>query len=229
MNQLILGPVVFADFEVPGRVVFGGRQRQAVHQLPGGLRVIDAMGRDDSPIAWRGIFGGPEAAARAQALDLLRAQGTALTLSWDTFAYVVILSEFVAAYERQNWVPYRIVCTVVTDETAVLVQAAFSVVQGMLADLSTAGTIAGLDLSGASSSVAAPSALVVGSAGYAAAGTSLQSTAGSISASLAAAGANLTAATDFPSAASAARQCAQLAAAQGYVQRTQVNLAAAGS
>lgn len=229
MSQLILGPVVFADFEIPGRIAFGGRQHQAVHHLPGGMRVIDVMGRDDLPIAWHGIFGGPDAAQRAQALDLLRAEGSALTLTWDTFAYVVILSEFVAVYERQNWVPYRIVCTVVADQTAILAEAALSVVQGMLADLSSAGTIAGLDLSGVSGAVAAPSALIVGSGSYAAAGTSLQSAAGAMSTGLATAGANLIAATDFPTAASAAQQCAQLAAAQGYVQRAQANLATSGS
>jgi hypothetical protein len=229
MSDLILGPIVFADFEVPGRIVFGGRQRQAVHQLPGGLRVIDTMGRDDAPIAWRGIFSGPLAAARAQALDLLRAQGAPWTLSWDTFSYLVIISEFTAVYQRQNWVPYRIVCSVVANSTAVLAEAAISVVQGMVGDLTTAGTIAGLDLSGALAAVAAPSALAVGSASYAAAGASLQSAVTGISASLTTAGTNLTAATDFPAAASAAQQCAQLAAAQGYVQRAQANLAAGGS
>jgi hypothetical protein len=58
---LVLGPVAFSDFEDPERIRFGGAQRLAVHKLPGGARVIDALGPDDTEIGWSGIF-----AARAR-------------------------------------------------------------------------------------------------------------------------------------------------------------------
>lgn len=53
---LVLGPIAFADFEIPERIRFGGNQRLAVHQLPGGRRVVDALGRDDGEICWSGVF-----------------------------------------------------------------------------------------------------------------------------------------------------------------------------
>ena len=43
-NQtLLLGSVQFADFELPTSITWGGAQSLAVHRLPGGVRVIDAM------------------------------------------------------------------------------------------------------------------------------------------------------------------------------------------
>lgn len=229
MSGLYLGPVAFQDFEVPERIVFGGRQRVAIHQLPGGGRVIDAMGRDDAPLAWTGIFSGPSAAARALQLDLMRAEGLAWPLVWDVFSYLVVVSDFAASYERGNWIPYRIVCSVVVDHTAILAQATLSLVEGVIADLAAGTGIAGVDLSAVTAALAGPSAVVPGSNSYAIAGIALDAASGGIAASLASAGTTLLAATDFPTAATAARQSAQLAAAQGYVQRAKTNLDNAGS
>ena len=50
--------IVFQDFELPSGINFGGRQRLALHRLPGGSRVIDALGRDDAQISFAGIFTG---------------------------------------------------------------------------------------------------------------------------------------------------------------------------
>src|SRR5689334_14980148 len=66
-EYLLIGPVLLEAFELPARVGWGGRQRMAVHRLPGGRRVIDAMGRDDADIAWTGVFTGSDAVARARA------------------------------------------------------------------------------------------------------------------------------------------------------------------
>ena len=229
MSGLILGPVAFQHFEVPGRIVFGGRQRVAVHQLPGGGRVIDAMGRDDTPLTWNGIFNGPSAAPRALQLDLMRAEGLAWPLAWDVLSYVVIVTEFAASYERTNWIPYRISCIVVADQTAVLAQGALSLVQGVLADLASASGIGGVDVAVATAALAGAAAPVAGSAYYSVAASSLAATSAGIASGLTSTDANLTNAPDFPSAAAAAQQSAQLAAAQGYLRRAQANLANAGS
>ena len=74
--MLLLGPVVFQDFELPGWVRFGGAQRLAVHQMPGGARVIDMLGRDDAEICWSGVFSGSDAPERARLIDLMRADLT---------------------------------------------------------------------------------------------------------------------------------------------------------
>ncbi len=229
MSGLLLGPVSFQDFEVPGRIVFGGRQRVAVHRMPGGGRVIDAMGRDDAPLVWTGTFSGPSAASRALQLDLMRAEGLAWSLTWDVFSYLVVVTEFTASYERANWIPYWVGCSVVADETAALAQVGLSLVQGVLADLASAGGFAGVDVSAATAALTGAGAVVPGSAAYAAATASLTAASAAATAALATAGAGLVSTTDFPTAAAAAQQAAQLAAAQGYVRRAQTNLVNAGS
>lgn len=50
---LLLGPVVFQEFEIPPCINFGGRQRLAMHRMPDGARIVDALGRDDAQIAPR--------------------------------------------------------------------------------------------------------------------------------------------------------------------------------
>jgi hypothetical protein len=229
MSGLFLGPVAFEDFEVPGRIVFGGRQLVAVHQLPGGARVIDTLGRDDAPLGWTGTFSGASATARALQLDLMRAGGLPWPLAWDVLSYLVVVTEFTASYERTNWIPYRIVCSVVVDETAVLAEALLSLAENVVGDLASASGIAGIDLSAATAALADPSAIVPGSGSYAVAGSALTAASGSVAAGLLSSGTTLLASTDFPTLAAAAQQSAQFAAAQGYVQRAQTNLANAGS
>ena len=73
--SLTLGPVAFAGFEIPSSITLGGRQRLAIHKLPGGLRIIDALGPDPADLAWSGIFTGPDAADRARLLDAMRVGG----------------------------------------------------------------------------------------------------------------------------------------------------------
>ena len=45
---VILGPIALQGFEVPESITIGGAQRLAIHRLPGGARVIDALGPDDA-------------------------------------------------------------------------------------------------------------------------------------------------------------------------------------
>ena len=116
--MLLLGPIVFQDFEIPESLAFGGTQSLTIHRLPGGARVIDAMGRDDAEMHWSGTFSGPFAAERARAIDLLRVEGQRLALIWDAFFYTVVIACFEAEYTRPTWIPYRLSCTVLVDEAA---------------------------------------------------------------------------------------------------------------
>ena len=169
---LLLGPVVFQDFEVPSGVNFGGRQRLVMHRLPGGSRVIDALGRDDAQISFSGIFSGSDATLRARSLDQLRVAGIALPLTWDVLFYTVLISEFQASYRSSWWIPYRIVCTVLRDEASELIQFAASLATTALADIGTASGYAidmRVDLSPLQAALAAPGATTRGTAAYAAA------------------------------------------------------------
>ena len=113
-SLLVLGPVAFQGFEVPERITLGGRQRLAVHTLPGGTRIVDAMGPDDRELAWSGMISGIGADERVRQLDRLRQAGEALPLGWDGWRYTVVISRFEADSANPWWVPYRISCTVLS-------------------------------------------------------------------------------------------------------------------
>ena len=115
MDGLLLGPVLFQAFEVPAWVRFGGRQRLAVHALPGGGRVVDALGADEGDLAWSGAFSGMDAGLRAQTLDELRRAGQPLLCTWSGWAYQVVISEFEAQSAGPWWVPYRLRLLVLYD------------------------------------------------------------------------------------------------------------------
>lgn len=241
---LVLGPVAFADFEIPERIRFGGMQRLAVHQLPGGGRVIDALGRDDCEICWSGAFTGEDATARARLVDALRVQGGPLPLTWDVFFYSVAIAEFTADYCKNWWIPYRITCTVLRDEAEAIIAAAAGLATDVVSDIGIAAGLAGgvgVDLSGAQTALTTANAVVPGTAAYAAAQTALQGSqsqigrgidaadlqAGAIAAGLPAttppAAAGIAAVTG---AADALGRLGTLTAAKGYVGRSLVNLQA---
>ena len=218
--SLTLGPVAFAGFELPSSITVGGRQRLAMHRLPGGLRVIDALGPDPADIAFSGIFTGPDAADRARLLDTLRVAGATLPLAWDAFAYTVIVEQFEADYRSPWWIPYRLTCSVLRDEVAALVTTAIQLAPTLSADLLAAGNLAAT----ASVAVSAPGATTAGTPANAAAQASLGMTLAAYDTQIAAASGNLQA-PDLPTAAASAGLLAQLTAARAYAARATRNLA----
>lgn len=241
---LVLGSVVFQNFEVPSGILFGGRQRLAVHRLPGGARVIDALGRDDSRISFSGYFFGSDATLRARTLDELRAAGVVLPMTWDVFYYSVLISEFSADYQNGWWIPYRITCTVLRDEASFLEQAALSLAASVLSDAASASEAAlgsDVDLSSLQDTLGVPDATQRGAAGYASAQLSLQGAQTTLDNSITSAELSLASAdplgTAAPNAAIAgllsatdtAGQLGALTTARAYVDRAAVNLANASS
>jgi hypothetical protein len=229
-TELLLGPVLFADFEVPERISFGGSQRLAIHSLPGGGRVIDALGRDDADITWSGIFTGPDAANRARLLDTLRAEGAALPLTWDAFCYAVVIARFAADYAHPNWVPYRLTCTVLRDEAASPPTTMPNLAASLAADLATAAT----NTSAATTALAVAGATSRGTPAYAAATIALATTTATLRATIAANETTLTAAspTTAPGLTTAYNTAGTIAAATlslGYISRAGKNLANAGT
>lgn len=112
-----LGDFEFQGFEVPPEIPFGGEQQLVIHKLPGGRRVVDAMGRDDSQLEWRGIITGPNAEDRARYLDGLRVRGDELVLTWSRLRYRVVIQSLELVFKRFYHVPYRICCVVIEDQT----------------------------------------------------------------------------------------------------------------
>jgi hypothetical protein len=115
---LTLGGVIFQGFEIPDVIPIGGEQALVVHKLPGGSRVIDAMGADHRDISWSGRFRSTNAESRARILDGYRIGGQQFLLQWSTYRYQVIVHSFEAMYQQPFEIPYSISCTVVTDESA---------------------------------------------------------------------------------------------------------------
>lgn len=117
-TTLKLGDFEFSGMEIPASIAFGGSQRLSVHQLIGGAKVVDAMGRADKPLTWGGLFMGTTAVDRARYLDTLRVAGLPLALTWGAFSYLVLIREFDAVYEKSYQVPFSITCEVVKDNTS---------------------------------------------------------------------------------------------------------------
>ncbi len=241
---LLLGPVVFHDFEVPARINIGGIQRLALHRLVGGARVIDLLGRDDAEIRFEGVFSGSDATLRARTLDELRASGMTLPLTWDVFYYTVLVTQFEAEYRTSWWIPFRIACTVLRDEAAALISTAVTLVDSVAADITAAVSAAGgagLDLSATQSALGLPNATIFGASAYAGAQASLGSAQTSISqgitsaegalndAGLASASSASAGIEGLGAATSAAQQLAALTVARGYVARAAVNLSNAST
>lgn len=222
--SLTLGPVAFAGFELPSSITLGGKQRLAIHKLPGGLRIIDALGADPADLAWSGIFTGPDAADRARILDTLRIAGFELLLVWDAFLYTVVIESFQADYRSPWWIPYRLSCSVVRDEAAALVATAISLAPAVAADLAFAGAFAET----AAAAITMPGAITAGTAAYTNATATLNTTVTNLDSQVAAAEPAIKA-TDVPSAATACGQLAQLTAARAYTARAARNLANAST
>jgi ABC-type phosphate/phosphonate transport system substrate-binding protein len=224
-TYLQLGPISFQSFELPSQIRFGGEQRLAVHILPGGARIVDAMGRDDADIGWSGVFSGADAADRARELDVMRAQGVVRTLAWDAFCYLVVIGHFEASYHRTNWVPYRISCKVIQDLAQSPLSLASSTATSVLADLAS---VSGVDTSGAVSALGLSGAFSPGTAANVGASNAVGAVMAAAQAGMSSAGNSLLTAADPATAATAAGQLAQYADASGYAGRALANLDSAG-
>ncbi len=243
-TTLLLGPVVFQEFEIPCGINFGGKQRLAIHRWPGGLRVIDVLGRDDADICFEGIFCGTDATLRARLLDEMRVSGSLIPLTWDVFFYTVVISQFHADYATRNWIPYKITCTVLRDEASAVIEAALSLGATVLSDVGTAVTqasLGGVDISSLQTSMSDPSTMVRDTTAYGQAQTGLTSAQSSIASaingpetvlptsSVTSAGTAAGGVASLTTAIGAAQQVSQLTVAQAYVGRAAVNLANAST
>lgn len=137
-------PFVFANTEIPEYIPFGGEQLLAVHQLIGGSRQVDAMGRSDMPLEWSGVFLGQAALGRARYLDYLRSQGSRCILNWSELSYLVLIQQLQFYFERFYQLPYQISCLVVADNAKPQVIAPASIDQAIGDDMNSGLSLGGL-------------------------------------------------------------------------------------
>jgi hypothetical protein len=226
MALLIIGGLILDDFEVPSQVSFGGEQKLIIHTLIGGTRVIDAMGRDDSAVRWRGIFSGNDAGTRARLLDAMRVAGAPVSLSWDQFCYTVIIHSLSMEFQSPWWIPYDISCTVVLDQAQGVIDFAPDVSAAIASDLSSASMY--YDVSSSIAATSVSDALTEGNADYTAASGALAEAAQAINAAIESSELTL-GSTNLATLVSALGSLAQLCAARGYVARSINNLNSAGT
>jgi prophage DNA circulation protein len=252
-----LGPVVFQGQEVPEKIGIGGAQSLKVHKLPGGLRVIDAMGRDDRSLSWSGIMLGVGAEQRMLLLDSLRVSGQEITLAFGTMSYTVVVSEFTGDYRRTNWCEYSISCEVLVDNSAQFASVLPTDLQQITSDIGSALGYIPSDLPGIASVVgSAQTALAVtgaisqGSAAFTAATAAVGSAVSSVSNGISSAGASIAtlasgaagilgtdsgfaatgaAIANMATAVTSSGDVAGLVTAGGYLGRVATNLANAGA
>ena len=137
-TTVTLGLVTLNAFEIPATITFGGKQRLAVHDLPGGGRVIDVLGGTDTDITFGGIISGSDADTRAQLLDAMRIAGTSLPLSWGEQYFIVIISEADFDYRKPWWIPYRLRCVVQSNLIYTAASAVISAAASITANLASA-------------------------------------------------------------------------------------------
>ncbi len=193
-GTLTLGPIQFTGLAKPPAMPIGGRQAIFTHKLPGGGRVLDAMGPDNADIGWFGYLDGAAASATARALDRLRQSGQVVTLAWDVFSYQVLVAEF-ACDTRHIPMLYRIVCVVLADNSQSLGLSFTSLALQVTADINDGNPIAALSavsqgvvgntVTAAGTAVAVPGATTLGSAAYNTAVNAVNGAAGAINAAAA--------------------------------------------
>lgn len=114
---VILGSMTLEGHETPSQIAIGGRQAHTMHKLPGGGRIIDAMGPDENMVAWRGLFIGPMAASRVRDLDSMRTQGVPVGLSFGDYQFTVLIVGFDYSYrDRGAVIAYNVRTEIVPDQ-----------------------------------------------------------------------------------------------------------------
>ena len=136
------GTFTFTGAEVPERINFGGAHLLDVQKMIGGRRRINAMGADDEPLQWSGLFLAASAVSRARFLDSVRREGLQCTLSWDELRYTVVVAEFHADYKYPFKIPYWIRFEVIEDQTATVDSVpAITPAQALSSDLARMNTL----------------------------------------------------------------------------------------
>ena len=114
---VILGSMTLEGHEAPSEIGIGGRQAHTLHRLPGGGRIIDAMGPDENTVAWKGLFIGPSAASRVRDLDSMRVQGIPVGLSFGDYQFTVLIVGFDYSYrDRGAIISYKVRTEIVPNQ-----------------------------------------------------------------------------------------------------------------
>ena len=189
-----LATITLQAFEVPSAISFGSQQRMAVHDMPGGGRVIDVLGGSSNEIAFEGILSGSTAEERAYLLEALCVSGVTVPLVWGQHYFMVVVAQADFDYQKSWWIPYRLRCVVITNLFNAALAATTSTASSILTSLTSAASF--LDsvpgsITLAQASLTNPAATVPGSAAFATGMNNLKDAQGNLAASVTHSGAAL--------------------------------------
>ena len=244
-----LGSVVLQGVEVPSELALAGQQKLVVHKLPGGDRVINAVGADPAAIALSGMFTGPFTSSRYSALDAMRTAGTPVQLLAAGQSFLVVVSRFSYTIQQRGAViPYTIDLEVIPQLASSLSSAGTASYAGLISPdtaSALAAVSAGLTISEGDSSLLAASSALTGLSGVATTSTGyvagLGAAASALSACLTSNGTNLVAIADaalngicssaasLAAAVAAAGAIAEAVQAGSYINRALSGTSATGS
>ena len=145
-DALILGSIAFDSWSTPERMPFGGRQEMAVHQLPGGARVVDTLGPSENDIMFTGQMHADNAYGVADELDSMRIAGLQVPLTFAGRFYLVLVKECHVDIRRMPiLMEYHVSCLVVQNTMAGPLSTITSTASQLVAsDMATAMNIVGL-------------------------------------------------------------------------------------
>jgi hypothetical protein len=112
----------FVGRELPEHIRFGAAQKLVVHELVGGGRAVEALGRQPQRLEWSGLFLGAAALERAQALDSSLKSGHVQQLVCGSLRYRVVIAALSCEFQRFYQLPYTLTLEVL-DDTQVLAAA----------------------------------------------------------------------------------------------------------
>lgn len=107
--SLKIGNVSFASTEIPERFgPLGGPQKLAIHEFPGGIRTIQALGSFTHPISWEGWLIGATALQRSQQLEAIKKNGVEVALKYGNFSENGYVGNYTATVHHQFMIRYQI-------------------------------------------------------------------------------------------------------------------------
>lgn len=108
-----LGSIAFLGVEVPSEIARTGGQSVVVRKRPGGARTINRLGPDPSQRTLAGMFTGPTALGRSQAMEAMRDAGATVTLAYLGSTEQVVVTSYSARYtERGAIIPFTVMVEV---------------------------------------------------------------------------------------------------------------------
>lgn len=98
-TPLSIGDVVFATQECPNKLSIGAAEQMlAVHDMPGGSRVVNAFGNKFKDVTWEGHFWDQNISIRVQQLRLYQVSGVEIPVSFGDEKYYCIVKDFDPGY-----------------------------------------------------------------------------------------------------------------------------------